>query len=202
MNSETNFPETPPVVPRWEWRTFGQDFGESEALINQYPCLRVKESREIYILSSNAGDNCKIRNSQIDIKVLERIDAQRLELWKPLLKAAFPINREIVRLLMRTLHVRKPMLLRERYTHHQFIDNIIKPHPKLTAVNVHKLRRGFNVEGVEIELADLKINRHNLRSVAIEHENPELVAKMLEKLGLKRFTNVNYISALKKLLES
>lgn len=35
---------------RWEWRTFGSDFGTAEALVQEYPA-RVRTSDQVYIVS-------------------------------------------------------------------------------------------------------------------------------------------------------
>ncbi|MFH1214155.1 MAG: hypothetical protein V1681_08690, partial [Candidatus Neomarinimicrobiota bacterium] len=108
------------IVPRWEWRAFAEEFPSAEQVLQSLECTRIKESEEIYIISKNSCDNCKIRNSLMDIKVLEKTGEDGLELWKPVLKASFPLSFEIVRLVLRTLHVRKPLVLRNHYTHHQF----------------------------------------------------------------------------------
>ena len=42
---------TPEIVPRWEWRTFGESFGAAEELLTQGEPSRVEESDETYLLS-------------------------------------------------------------------------------------------------------------------------------------------------------
>jgi len=187
------------VIPRWEWRTFGAAFPEAEEFLQSMPCTRVKHSDEIYILSTNSQDNCKIRNSLMDIKVIEQINESGLEQWKPRLKASFPISFEIVRLVLRTLHVRKPLILRNQYTHHQLLNDIVRMHPKLKAVDIKKKRSGYLIDGVEVEIAELHIGQRWIKTIAAESENPSNVMKTLKLLQLENLPNINYIKALKKL---
>ena len=39
------------IVPRWEWRHFGQDFGDVDATLGPLSPERVQESDEVYVLS-------------------------------------------------------------------------------------------------------------------------------------------------------
>ena len=43
-----------PVVPRWEWRAFGENFGAAEARFASLAPQQVQESDELYLLSSGA----------------------------------------------------------------------------------------------------------------------------------------------------
>jgi len=55
------------IIPRWEWRTFGKEFGEGEARIKAHELATFKKSSEKYILSKNSNENCKIRDDLMDI---------------------------------------------------------------------------------------------------------------------------------------
>ena len=48
------------IKPRWEWRSFGQRFGNAEARLAKLTPGGVQESDEIYLLSGT-GDNVKVR---------------------------------------------------------------------------------------------------------------------------------------------
>jgi exopolyphosphatase/guanosine-5'-triphosphate,3'-diphosphate pyrophosphatase len=190
---------TSQIIPRWEWRTFGENFTETENILATMECSRVKVSEEIYILSKNSCENCKIRNSLMDIKMLQQVDENGLELWKPVLKASFPLSFEIVRLVLRTLHIRKPLLLRSQYTHYQFLTDIIRPHPKLNVVDIKKKRHGYLIDGAEVEIAELQIGAKHIKTVAIESDNTACVMKVRDQLKVRELPNVNYIKVLKKI---
>ena len=80
------------ITPRWEWRSFGARFGEAEKRLAALPPSGVQESDELYLLSG-AGDNVKVREELMDIKVLREVNADGLEQWTPVMKAGFPIRR-------------------------------------------------------------------------------------------------------------
>ena len=61
----------PGIVPRWEWRTFGSRFGVAETRFSALTPSGVQESDEVYLVGG-AGDNVKIRDDLMDIKVLAR----------------------------------------------------------------------------------------------------------------------------------
>ena len=80
------------IIPRWEWRTFGEDFKAVEASFSRYNVQRIRESAEIYILSTKNDVNVKIRNELLDVKTLETVNEDGLEQWRPRMKASFPLS--------------------------------------------------------------------------------------------------------------
>src|SRR6185369_1510501 len=44
-----------PIVPRWEWRTFGQSFADADPQLDALAAERTQESDELYLLSGR-GD--------------------------------------------------------------------------------------------------------------------------------------------------
>ena len=41
----------PEIVPRWEWRTFGAEFGLADRVLGEYTPDEVPESDEVYLVS-------------------------------------------------------------------------------------------------------------------------------------------------------
>jgi exopolyphosphatase/guanosine-5'-triphosphate,3'-diphosphate pyrophosphatase len=83
----------PEVVPRWEWRTFGERFGAAEDTFAALSPERVQETDELYLLSEGGGDTVKVRADLMDVKHLERVNDDGLEQWIPVKKAGFPLRR-------------------------------------------------------------------------------------------------------------
>ena len=79
------------IIPRWEWRTFGTDFGAADATFAALEPEKIQESDEIYLLSPGTDANVKIRAGLMDIKTLEQIDEAGLEQWRPAMKETFPL---------------------------------------------------------------------------------------------------------------
>ena len=80
----------PEIVPRWEWRWFGHRFGPAESRLATLTPSAVQESSETYLLSGT-GDNVKVRDALMDIKVLRETRRDGLEQWTPVMKAGFPL---------------------------------------------------------------------------------------------------------------
>jgi exopolyphosphatase/guanosine-5'-triphosphate,3'-diphosphate pyrophosphatase len=82
----------------------------------------------------------------------------------------------------------------------EYLDEIIYPHPQLAAVNVHKLRFAFTVNGCIAEIAQLLINGAAIQTVAVEHTDIAAILRAKEMLGLNDYENVNYLRAIKRII--
>jgi len=185
--------------PRFEFRAFARDFGETGHLFRQLggdPFVR--ESDEIYIISENTNiNNTKIRNDLLDIKTLIRIEKE-LEQWTPVIKAGFPIERDtIINDLFTAFCVDPPELSRTEYSLIEFIGEVIKPKPELTAVKVKKKRYGYIINKCICELAEVYINDEFIITAAVESTVVEDISKTREMLQLNNFKNTNYLVAIK-----
>jgi exopolyphosphatase/guanosine-5'-triphosphate,3'-diphosphate pyrophosphatase len=188
------------IIPRWEWRTFADDLGEAEAAIRQHPEGPTRESDEIYILSEAGIDNTKIRADLMDVKTLREVNADRLELWMPTMKAAFPIGHDSIREVFACFRVTVPELERESYTLDEYLSELIEPCLLLRAVRVHKRRTGFSIDGCTVEIAEVVADGKAGRTAAVEMEDPARVIATVRALGLDRFPNINYLRGLKGLV--
>ena len=52
-----------PIIPRWEWRTFGLDFGPAERHLAALVPEKIQESEEIYLLGPGDEANVKVRDA-------------------------------------------------------------------------------------------------------------------------------------------
>lgn len=187
------------IVARWEWRTFSKgDFGVGEAAMRALPMDFNKKTEEEYILSRNSDENVKIRFDLVDVKSLQNVNEDKLEQWLPVLKTGFPIAQDKLSELAGILKIELPALARAEYTHDEFIEEIVKPHKDLVLVNVTKSRDIYKVDGTTAEIAEAEFNGDHWRTMCVEHEDPALIMKVVEKLGMKGVENMNYIQAMKK----
>ena len=190
----------PAIVPRWEWRTFGASFGEAEEHLAAHAPEHVEESDELYLLSVGGGDTVKVRNGDLDVKHLEQVNADGLEQWLPVLKAAFPIAAREVGSVLEGLRAPVPSLTRTTYTLEQLVDELVRPSGDLLAVDVHKRRRRYTIDGCMAELTDVWTGSTATRTIAVESEDPDRVLSTVRKLGLGALPNVNFPRGLKALL--
>jgi hypothetical protein len=188
--------------PRYEFRAFAQDFGMVETKMRRLAkCEQIRESSEIYIVSAaNSENNTKVRDGKMDIKVfVERREG--LEQWNPRMKGEFPMKAELLRKeVFPAFGVAEPLFRREAYGLQPCLDELIFPHPQLTAVDVFKLRFAFTVNGCIAEVAQLLINGAAIRTVAVEHTDIGAILKAREMLGLQEYENVNYLRAIKRII--
>ncbi|HBC75730.1 MAG: hypothetical protein A2008_12985 [Candidatus Wallbacteria bacterium GWC2_49_35] len=190
------------VKPRFEFRTFAQNFG---MVINKMrklsPVDKIRESSEIYIMSAgNNENNTKVRDDLMDIKVF--VTRERgLEQWNPRMKGSFPMKASVIGAeVFAAFGVAVSDFKREEYTLAQFLDEIIRPHKDLAAVKVFKRRYGFTVNNCITEYAELLINGAAIQTVAVESVSVEDILGAKDMLGLNDYENINYLLAIKRII--
>ena len=188
------------IIPRWEWRTFGDDFGQAEDKIRAHECTREIESSEVYILSKQSGENIKIRDTLMDIKVLREVNDDTLEQWFPIMKATFPIAVPEMLEVFKAAHVEVDLPDDEELGFDACIEKYVDSNPNLKSVGVFKKRYGYKIEGATVELADLTIDGQEIRTTAVEDADPELVISLVRKLGLIQYENISYIKAMRRMV--
>lgn len=188
------------IIPRWEWRTFSNDLGKAEENIRRHPEGKTRESDEVYILSEVSMDNTKVRDGLMDIKTLQQVNEDRLELWLPIMKGQFPLPVSEIKKVFKCFRVALPIFARVEYTFQQYLDEVIKPSTLLKAVNVHKKRTGFTINNTIVEIAEVTVDGKVIKTAAVEMEDPALVIKTVRELELDKFPNINYLRGLKNLV--
>lgn len=188
------------ITPRWEWRSFGRRFGEAEGRLAQLAPSGVQESDEIYLLS-RAGENVKVRDALMDIKVLREVNADGLEQWTPVMKAGFPLPAAEAAKVFEALRLPIPAPGRASYTLDEFIGQFAAPGGAIRAVQVHKRRTRYTVGGCMAELSEVVANGKPTRTLAVESEDAAGVMRAVRELGLGGYTNTSYPRALAALID-
>ena len=184
------------IVPRWEWRTFGDDFGAGEERFSALTPERIQESDETYVLSTRSDASVKVRDGLMDVKHLEAVDDDGLEQWMPVLKAEFPLAAPDVATLYSTLGVPgAPGALSL-----SGLLAAVDAAPELRAVDVHKRRARYTVGGCMAELSELSADGRPTRTIAIELEDAARVIAAVRDLGLADRPNTSMARGLKALL--
>ena len=191
--------------PRFEFRTFGQDFTEATQLMSRLsvPVPRKvweRTSDEIYIVSrTNDVNNTKIRDGKMDIKTFVT-EQDGLEQWNPLMKGEFPIAAALLRdEVIPAFMVEFPELTQDQYTLEEFLA-MVEAHPDLQAVKVNKQRFGYMVNDTICEVANVLINGACVITVNSESTEIEDIKKTLEDIGLTGVENINYLQAIKRVI--
>lgn len=191
--------------PRFEFRTFGQNFDEAtkrmarlSAIVPEKDWERMSE--EIYIMSrTNDLNNTKVRDGKLDIKTfVQSVDG--LEQWNPLLKAEFPVKVDVLKdQLFPAFKVEIPKFTKDVYTFEEFLE-IIKQHPDLAAVRVKKQRFGYMVNGTICEVANVWINGAKVVTINSESTEVEDIKKTIKDIKLEGVENINYLQAIKRVI--
>jgi exopolyphosphatase/guanosine-5'-triphosphate,3'-diphosphate pyrophosphatase len=181
------------VIPRWEWRTFGADFGAAEEKLPAASEGRVEESLDVYVLSLSSDASVKVRGGELDVKRLEAVDDEGLEQWRPVMKAPFPLDAGEVGEALATLGVAGGGGAAT-------LDELVAASSELQAVPVHKHRMRYTFGGCMAEISELRTDAGAARTLAVESEDPGLVTGALRELGLAGRRNVCVARGLKTLL--
>jgi exopolyphosphatase/guanosine-5'-triphosphate,3'-diphosphate pyrophosphatase len=188
------------VVPRWEWRTFGERFPRAEERFAALSPESVRESDELYLLSTAADDSVKVRDELLDVKHLEQVNDDGIEQWRPVLKAPFPLSAAAVDSVLAALHASSPPRGRNTYTLDELVEEVVRPSRQLAAVPVHKRRAHYTVSGCMAELTDVRTDKGSTRTIAVESEDAARVLAAVGELGRDTRSNVSYPRGLKALL--
>jgi hypothetical protein len=191
--------------PRFEFRTFGQEFEEQHYRMSRLSVpvpekVWERYSEEIYILSrTNDVNNTKIRDGKMDIKTyVQTVDG--LEQWNPLMKGEFPISADVLKKdVFPAFQVDMPELEMDTYSFEAFIE-MVKQHPDLQAVRVHKERYGYMVNDTICEFGYVLINGARVATINSESTEVEDIKKTLKDVGLENLENINYLQAIKRVI--
>jgi exopolyphosphatase/guanosine-5'-triphosphate,3'-diphosphate pyrophosphatase len=187
------------IVPRWEWRTFASSFGKAEELLLRHRSGAPKESMEIYFLSKT-GENVKVRDDLVDIKVLREVSSDGLEQWFPVMKAGFPLPAADVAKVLAALHIDAAPLERAKYTLTDFVADFAGPRGVIRAVEVKKLRQRCTIGSCMAEVSEVAADGRSTRTIAVESEDPAAVVAVVRDLGLSGYVNTSYPKGLATLL--
>jgi len=188
------------IKPRWEWRSFGEHFGEAERRLGKLTPGGVQESDEIYLLS-RAAANVKIRDALMDIKILREVNADGLEQWTPVMKAGFPLPAVEAGQVFEALGLPLPTPAPASYTQDEFVGQFAGPGGAVSVVKVHKRRTRYTVGGCMAELSDVVANGRPTRTIAVESEDAAGVIRAVRELGLSGYTNTSYLHGLAALID-
>lgn len=191
--------------PRFEFRTFGQDFTNQAKRMARLSVpipekLWLRHSPETYIMSrTNNMNNTKIRDGKMDIKTyVQTVDG--LEQWNPLTKTEFPVSVNFLKSdIFPAFQVEIPNFSNEEYTHDAFLE-MVKNHPDLQAVSVIKERYGYMVNDTICEVGYVLVNGAKIMSINSESTELDDIKKTMSDVGLDGVENINYLQAIKRVI--
>ena len=190
------------IVPRFEFRVFGQGFDTIEQRIREMaPCESTSESREIYLLNNEDCDrNVKIREGRLEIKCL--IERSRgLERWEPAGAWAFPIDLgAIPGKLFPVAALEQVSPFPAALTERELLNHIALGSIPLYRAQLFKRRFRFTLQDCPVGIDQILVNGAAIESIAIESQHAEQVLAVRSALGLEQFENVAYPLAISRIM--
>jgi len=180
------------LLPRWEWRTFGSDFGAADDVFAALKPELTQESDEIYLLSPGTDAAVKIRAGLMDIKELKEVDEAGLQQWRPAMKETFPLPRGEADKVCAKLGVSAGWLGTEPFSLDEFLAVLAAPERGVRAAAVHKRRLHYTLNGCMVEVTDVVTEGQAVRTLAVELDDAERVVATVRELGLFDRQNTNY----------
>ena len=201
-NQATSAADAEQIVPRAEFRVFGQgiiDIVQPAMWKAQARLFKVRQSGETYILSSHTNEaNVKIRDGLLDIKTKVGETPSGYEIFQPRGKFQFPVKQGELAAILANLRV-ETELEQDRYTFEEFLA-LIKKTDNLVSVDVFKERYGFSVDGVICEYGRILFNGAMVETACVESEDYQAMDEVIDKLEISGFENVNYLKAAKRVV--
>ena len=201
-NKATSAEEAEKVVPRAEFRVFGQgilDIVKPAMWKAQATLFKVRQSGETYILSRHTNEaNVKIRDGLLDIKLKVGETESGYEIFQPSGKFKFPVKQDELATILENLQA-KVDLSQDTYTFDEFIE-LLKTTDDIVSVAVHKERYGFSVDGVICEYGKILFNGAMVETTCVESEDYAAMEQVIDKLEISGFENVNYLKAAKRVV--
>ena len=192
------------IIPRWEFRTFGQHFGAAEAAFGAMTPGAVQESDEVYLLVDDGQpttDVVKIRFDLMDVKTLREVNPDGLERWEPVAKVAFPLAPADLAIVTQALRLPSTPSDDAAASLDGFLAEVVRPGGPVRAVAVHKRRVRYAPGGCTAEVSDVTADGQPIRTIAIEDEDPAAVVAAVRSVGLGGYVNTSYPVGLAALLE-
>ena len=202
-NRETSAADAAKIVPRAEFRVFGQGVIETVRahLYNGKTVLQQARRMppETYFLSVNTNEaNVKVRDGLLDIKTKTGETPEGYEIFQPRGKFKFPVGRDDLATILSHLKVTME-LVEDTYPIETFIE-LARAHPQLRVVTVEKMRYGFTIDGIICEYAQVWLNGAMVETACAESENYAGMKQVVESLGLAGLPNTNYLRAAKRVV--
>lgn len=202
-NTATSADDALKIVPRAEFRAFGQDIINlvKEKMWNGKTILfqARRMPMETYFLSTKTNEaNVKVRDGLLDIKTKTGETPEGYEIFQPRGKFQFPVKKEDLSTILS--HLKAEMTLtQDMYTIDEFIA-MARKHPELVPVTVEKMRYGFTIDGIICEYAQVWFNGAMVETACAESENYAGMKAVVESLGMAEMPNTNYLRAAKRVM--
>ncbi len=139
----------------------------------------------------------KIRDGLLDIKLLERVDSNGLEQWRPVIKERFPLGASAIASVRKALALPEATGTPEGVSLEQFLAGIAPPGGAIRIASVRKTRTRYDVHGCTSEITEVVADGNEIRTIAIEDADAAKVIAAVRAMELDGYENTSYPRGLK-----
>ena len=188
------------LQPRYEYRVWADSLEDVRNNLQRFVTPpNMETSEETYLISATTDKcNAKIRGGRINLKALLATE-QKLELWKPVLDAEFPLDSSVIAgQIFPCLQLQASDLRRPRYSMDDFVSEVIQAQPRIAIVTILKRRARFLLDECLAEFTSVSIGNVTRETVAVDSIEPGPVLRLIRQLQIAGMPNTNYIAQLKR----
>jgi hypothetical protein len=180
------------IVPRYEFRVWDLDLASiRQMLLGRGSLFERRHSSETYVVSRVPDINVKIRAGVVDIKQLLAVSGE-LERWRPVFKAAFPLDASVVAVsVFGPLGVGPPAKVEGAMDEVAFIAAAAAL-DGLLVVPVQKDRSLVSFGSCRGESSLVRLGDTVYETVAVESADPNAVETAVADLGIGERPNESY----------
>ncbi|HEY6329907.1 MAG TPA: hypothetical protein VI756_11265 [Blastocatellia bacterium] len=193
----------------WEWRVFGDVSPELMSTLQSLPVrngLVDHPDEDIYLISPVSDQNVKLRKIEgrwvLKFKELLEKAADSIELYYESQARIFdlPVTGEVLTSAATLLGAVLPSFpSHSGYDRDQIIRIFGGASPRVSVIDVPKIRTQFMVDGGWVELAGVRFSRRTIQTVSIHSSDKKVVERTLQSFGPDAHLEVlNYIDACRR----
>lgn len=191
----------PVSLPRWQWRTFGDDLTWLARQLDSPDFGRGRWSDEVHLVCLQSSHHAWIRRGALEMRWRKEVGFGGFELWDPILRATWPLECGEVARMFAAWGLGWTGNGRAFLDVNGFLDEVERASPAVRAVRLARRIERTRIDGIDCSLETLTTGPAAWwQSFAIEHEDPTVVSHALARLGLEARDNVNFIQGLKQAL--
>jgi len=180
---------------RWEWRVFQPTPFPMDMLPSDLEYVRSVESEEQYLVGEDVGNNLKIRFSMVDLKQLQTVTRDGVQLWDLMYKAEFPVLNPDIQALIKLLPAFEGLKELESIDHQKFIAYATEK-AGFQLVRVVKDRNVYRHGTTGFDLVRATMNGRTFFSASCEDPDQQKVRGWAQSMEFEPDTNTSYIQAI------
>lgn len=191
----------PVTLPRWQWRTFGDDLTDLAGRLDAPDLGRGRWTDEVHLVCLRSSHHAWLQGDTLELRWRKEVGPDNVELWDPILRVSLPFDTVSVARLYAAWGL-VPEQPPEDYTDTaSFITAVGRAWPQVRAVRLARRRERTAVDQVACSFETVIVHPGaRWQSFAVEHEDPEVIAHVRRRLGLQHRDNISFVQGLKQVL--